>query len=127
MTATMTVEGERKVPYITGVDVPRHVAVGDQLAIDVATDLAVAPAIVDVDRTDHVPLRRREEDKMQQIKTLLIADGPAATYLQLQFINTMYSNEGDSWRDRGEKDMKKTERVTDKMLHKKIWEIIVLK
>lgn len=43
-------------PYIVGVDVPGHIAVGDQLTVDVATDFRVPPAVVDVDDADHVPL-----------------------------------------------------------------------
>jgi len=36
---------------------PGHITIGDQLAIDVATDLGVSPAVVDVDDADHVPLK----------------------------------------------------------------------
>ena len=43
--------------YIVRVDVPGHVAIGNQLSVDIATDLAVPPAVVDVDNADHVPLR----------------------------------------------------------------------
>lgn len=46
-------------PYIVGVDVPRHVAIGDQLTVDIATNLRVPPAVVDVDDADHVPLKHR--------------------------------------------------------------------
>lgn len=42
--------------YIIGVDVPCHVAVGNQLAVDIATDLTIPPTVVDVDYADHVPL-----------------------------------------------------------------------
>lgn len=35
---------------------PRHVAVRHQLPVDVAPDLAVPPAAVDVNDADHVPL-----------------------------------------------------------------------
>ncbi len=44
-------------PYIVGVDMPGHIAVGDQLTVDIATDLGVPPAVVDVDDADHVPLQ----------------------------------------------------------------------
>ncbi len=37
---------------------PRHVAVGDKLSIDVAADLTVPPAVVDVNDADHVPLKK---------------------------------------------------------------------
>lgn len=43
-------------PYIVGVDVPGHITIRDQLTVDVATDLGVPPAVVDVDDADHVPL-----------------------------------------------------------------------
>lgn len=36
---------------------PSHIAVGDQLTVDIATDLRVPPAVVDVDNADHVPLK----------------------------------------------------------------------
>ena len=68
MTATVTVEGKSKAAYITGVDVPRHVTVGDELTVDVATDLAVPPAVVDVNRTDHVPLRREKRIRCKREK-----------------------------------------------------------
>lgn len=42
--------------YVISVDVPRHVPVRDQLPVDVASDLAVPPAAVDVNDADHVPL-----------------------------------------------------------------------
>ena len=105
--ATVTVEGERKAAYITGVDVPRHVAVGDQLPVDVATDLAVPPAVVDVDRADHVPLRRREEEKMTVEKNKHIASATRLCVCRFMIsMSTMYSDERDSGRDmRGEGDM----------------------
>lgn len=56
-------------PYIIGVDVPGHIAVGDQLTVDIATDLGVPPAVVDVDDADHVPLktfRKRQSDKSKE-------------------------------------------------------------
>ncbi len=46
--------------YVVGVDVPRHVAVGDKLSIDVAADLTVPPAVVDVNDADHVPLKKKK-------------------------------------------------------------------
>lgn len=36
---------------------PGHIAVGHQLTVDVAADLRVPPAVVDVDDADHVPLK----------------------------------------------------------------------
>lgn len=36
---------------------PGHVAIGDQLTVDVASDLGVPPAVVDMDDADHVPLK----------------------------------------------------------------------
>lgn len=55
-------------PYIIGVDVPGHIAIGDQLTVDIATDLGVPPAVVDVHDADHVPLEntkaRKESDEM---------------------------------------------------------------
>ena len=56
-------------PYVIGVDVPGHVAVGDELSVDVAADLTVAPAIVDVDDADHVPLQTR--DKQDERESLI--------------------------------------------------------
>lgn len=44
-------------PYIIGVDVPGHVAIGDQLTVDIASDFRVPPAVVDVDDANHVPLK----------------------------------------------------------------------
>lgn len=55
-------------PYIIGVDVPGHVAIGDKLPVDVAADLTIAPAVVDVDDADHVPLQTRDK----KTKELLI-------------------------------------------------------
>lgn len=48
--------------YVAGVDKPGDVPEGGQLAVHVAADLAVLPAVVDVDERHHVPLRgaRRE-------------------------------------------------------------------
>lgn len=43
--------------YVIRVDMPGHVAIGDQLTIDVASDLGVPPAVVDMDDADHVPLK----------------------------------------------------------------------
>lgn len=39
---------------------PSHVAVGDKLSIDVAADLTVPPAVVDVNDADHVPLKKEK-------------------------------------------------------------------
>lgn len=36
---------------------PSHVTIGNQLTINIATDLTVPPSIVDVDNADHVPLQ----------------------------------------------------------------------
>ena len=52
---------------------PGHIAVGDQLAVDVATDLGVPPAVVDVDNADHVPLKTtrkhvQRDDRLEQQK-----------------------------------------------------------
>lgn len=49
-----------ELPYVIGVDVPGHVAIGDQLTVDIATDLRVSPAVVDMDDADHVPLKHRQ-------------------------------------------------------------------
>ncbi len=46
--------------YVVGVDVPSHVAVGDKLSIDVAANLTVPPAVVDVNDADHVPLKKEK-------------------------------------------------------------------
>lgn len=65
-------------PYVIGVDMPGHIAIGDQLTVDIATDLRVPPAVVDVDDADHVPLKNTKAkcqndktssyEKMHQIK-----------------------------------------------------------
>ncbi len=52
---------KRKSAYIIRVDVPRHVSVRNKLSVNVASDFAVPPAAVDVNYTDHVPLRARRE------------------------------------------------------------------
>lgn len=49
-----------QLPYIIGVDMPGHVAIGHQLTVHIATNLRVPPAIVDVDDADHVPLKHRQ-------------------------------------------------------------------
>lgn len=49
-----------ELPYVIGVDVPGHVAIGDQLTVDIATNLRVSPAVVDMDDADHVPLKHRQ-------------------------------------------------------------------
>lgn len=49
-----------QLPYIIGVDMPGHVAIGDQLTVHIATNLRVSPAVVDVDDADHVPLKHRQ-------------------------------------------------------------------
>lgn len=49
-----------RLSYIIGVDVPSHVAIGDQLTVHIATNLGVSPAVVDVDDADHVPLKHRQ-------------------------------------------------------------------
>lgn len=49
---------------------PGHVAIGDQLTVDVASDLRVPPAIVDVNNADHVPLkvqRQHGECKLEEL------------------------------------------------------------
>lgn len=54
--------------YVICVDMPSHVAVWDQLTIDVASDLRVPPAVVDVDDANHVPLnigRKHGECKLK--------------------------------------------------------------
>lgn len=48
--------------YIIGVDVPGHIAIRDQLPVDVAADLTIPPTIVDVHNADHVPLQNREKE-----------------------------------------------------------------
>lgn len=53
--------------YIIGVDVPGHIAIGDQLPVDIATDLGVSPAIVDVDDADHIPLKRTETNSERDL------------------------------------------------------------
>lgn len=42
---------------------PGHVAVRDQLAVDIAADFTVPPAVVDVHNTDHVPLQNKGEKR----------------------------------------------------------------
>lgn len=49
---------------------PSHVAVGDELSVDVAAYLTVPPAVIDVDDADHVPL----EDKRQILLDVLITN-----------------------------------------------------
>lgn len=61
--------GEIGSAYVVGVDVPRHVAVRDQLPVDVAPDLAVPPAAVDVNDADHVPLSERREADGETVRT----------------------------------------------------------
>lgn len=65
--------------YIVRVDVPRHITVGDQLTVDITTDLGVPPAIVDVDDADHVPL----ENTRTQRETIW---WPTGSYVTLQQI-----------------------------------------
>lgn len=55
--------------YVIGVDVPRHVSVRDQLPVDVASDLAVPPAAVDVNDADHVPLSERRDAGSKMVRT----------------------------------------------------------
>jgi len=42
--------------HIAGVDEPRHFRLRDKISVDVALQLALAPAVVDVNDGDHVPL-----------------------------------------------------------------------
>lgn len=56
--------------YVVGVDVPRHVPVRDQLAVDVASDLAVPPAAVDVNDADHVPLSERGDAGSETVRNM---------------------------------------------------------
>ena len=44
--------------HIIGVDQPRHLSVRDLLAIHKTLQFALAPAVVDVDNGNHVPLQR---------------------------------------------------------------------
>lgn len=54
---------KKKSAYIICVDVPCHVSIRHKLSVNVASDFTVPPAAVDVNYTDHVPLRvRRESD-----------------------------------------------------------------
>lgn len=59
--------------HVVCVDVPRHVTIRHQLPIDVASDLAVPPATVDVNYADHVPLREKKvsdrDDLVDSYKT----------------------------------------------------------
>lgn len=59
--------------HVVCVDMPRHVTIRHQLSIDIASDLAVPPATVDVNYADHVPLRKRKvsdwEDLVASYKT----------------------------------------------------------
>ena len=48
---------------------PGHVAVGDELSVDIATDLRVPPAVVDVHDADHVPLERNGGRGEEENKT----------------------------------------------------------
>lgn len=55
------VRSKRERAYIICVDVPCHVSIGNKLSVNVASDFTVPPAAVDVNYTDHVPLRVRRE------------------------------------------------------------------
>lgn len=52
---------KKKGTYIICVDVPRHVSIRNELSVNIASDFTVPPAAVDVDYTDHVPLKVRGE------------------------------------------------------------------
>lgn len=60
---------EKGSAYVVGVDVPRHVSVRHQLPADVAPDLAVPPAAVDVNYADHVPLSERRDADGKIVRT----------------------------------------------------------
>lgn len=62
----MRISDEGRCAYVVGVDVPRHVTIGYQLAVDIATDLGVPPAVVDVDYADHVPLKNTQSMSNQR-------------------------------------------------------------
>lgn len=52
---------KKKRAYIICVDVPCHVSIRNELSANVASDFTVPPAAVDVNYTDHVPLRERRK------------------------------------------------------------------
>lgn len=58
---------DRMHTYIISVDVPGHIAVWDQLPVDVAADFTVPPAVVNVYNADHVPLQKPTEEKIIKI------------------------------------------------------------
>ncbi len=55
------VRRKKRSSYIIRVDVPCHVSIRNKLSVNVASDFTVPPAAVDVNYTDHVPLRARRE------------------------------------------------------------------
>lgn len=59
--------GKKKSAYIICVDVPCHVSVRNKLSVNVASDFTVPPAAVDVNYTDHVPLRAGRESERKYL------------------------------------------------------------
>ncbi len=47
--------------YVTGVDKPGDVSERSQFSVHKAANFAVFPAIVDVNKSDHVPLQQQKE------------------------------------------------------------------
>lgn len=47
--------------YVAGVDEPGDISVGGELSIDVAADLTVLPAVVDMNDGHHVPLKDKQQ------------------------------------------------------------------
>ena len=88
--------------HIVSVDMPGHVAVGNELAVDVAADLTVPPAVVDVDNADHVPLQYEKYTKIKHNRSFRltgILHTTIHTYLtQLQ--------PESKWRKRSKEPMK---------------------
>lgn len=67
---------DRMHTYIISVDVPSHIAVWDQLPVDVAADFTVPPAVVNVYDADHVPLQETEEKRIRIISAVLTVKHP---------------------------------------------------
>lgn len=55
--------GSKIVPtYVAGVDKPGDVSEGSELPVHVAANFTVFPAVVDVDKSHHVPLKRQKKN-----------------------------------------------------------------
>lgn len=73
--------------YITGVDKPGDLAIGCQLPIDIAADLAVLPAIVDVNDRHHVPLKNTNTRNLNHTNTFSCAQKPSVTLPLCNLLN----------------------------------------